>query len=304
MKNNTQQPIVLRSAQDLSANFVSASGQESRFVRRTDDFFIAYLSSHNGCNLSCRFCHLTQTGQTSFVESSLSEMWDQARLVLEHYRQQVASGAQPPASKVHFNWMARGEPLASSVVTGQWEALTQGLVDLAASHGLHDVRFNVSSIFPKEAQAHKKLALMRGAHRPIVFYSLYSVDPAFRKRWLPKAADPSEVLDALSQWQASTDGEIVFHWALIHNENDSVEAVEAVKAAISSRGIRARFNLVRYNPFSEGQGVESHEDVLDDRFNRLRAAMTVPGSRIVPRVGFDVKASCGMFVADPSSMPS
>jgi hypothetical protein len=44
------------------------------------------------------------------------------------------------------------------------------------------------------------------------------------------------------------------------------------------------------------QGKEPPEDVFVAYFQAITPGMKVPGSRIVPRVGFDVKASCGMFV--------
>lgn len=290
----------LVSGEDRSVNFVLPSGQEARFVRRTDEYFIVYLSSHNGCNKACRFCHLTQTGQTAFEESSLQDMLDQARLVLKHYGDVVASGAQPPAGRVNFNWMARGEPLASSVVLGQWAALTAGLQALAAEQGLTRIRFNVSTIFPNSVeQPNPALAILEplnGPHKPVIYYSLYSLDPAFRKRWLPKAEDPEKVLAALTAWQANTGGEVVLHWAFIEGENDSEQTVADIKAAVERHGLKARFNLVRYNPYSTGQGQEPEDAVLQARFVEITQAMHKPGSRIVPRVGFDVKASCGMFI--------
>lgn len=296
-----QPPVqILISGADRSVNFVLPNGQEARYVRRTDEYFIVYLSSHNGCNKACRFCHLTQTGQTAFEESSLNDMLEQARLVLRHYGDVVRSGAQPPAARVNFNWMARGEPLASSVVLNQWSALTTGLQALAAEQGLSRIRFNVSTIFPASAeQSTPALAILEqlnSQHKPVIYYSLYSLDPAFRKRWLPKAEHPEKVLAALTAWQAATGGEVVLHWAFIEGENDSAQTVADIKTAVARHGLKARFNLVRYNPYSTGQGQEPEEAVLQARFAEMSQAMQKPGSRIVPRVGFDVKASCGMFV--------
>lgn len=294
--DNVRQVRQLTSTQDLSVNFVAANGQESRYVRRTNDYFIVYLSSHNGCEKACRFCHLTQTGQTAFDEASVSDMLDQARLVLEHHRRRVATGEEPSAHRVHFNWMARGDPLASSVVRTQWRALTAGLAELAGSCGLKEFRFNVSSIFPAAECAQGSLQLLDGPHCPTVFYSLYSLEADFRRRWLPKALDPEIVLKELATWQAATGGDVVFHWALIAGENDSEAAVSQIAEAIEQHGIRGRFNLVRYNPFSDRQGVESDDLTRQIRFDRLKDSMRSPGSRVVPRVGFDVQASCGMFV--------
>lgn len=285
----------LHSELDLSVNFVLPSGQEARYVRRTDDYFIVYLSSHNGCNKSCRFCHLTQSGQTSFDEASVADMLHQASLVLAHYRAEVAGGRQAASPRVHFNWMARGEPLASSVLTGNWPELTNGLHALALESGIAATRFNISSIFPAEATA-AVLAQLTGKHPPVIFYSLYSMDASFRRRWLPKARPADESLADLAQWQRDTQGEVVLHWASIADENDGHYEVTQIAAAVERHGLHARFNLVRYNPFTAGQGAESSEPVLAAGFALIQRAMTVAGSRIVPRVGFDVKASCGMFV--------
>lgn len=283
---------VLTSEQDLSVNFIRPGGQEARYVRRTDEYFIVYLSSHNGCSKACRFCHLTQTGQTDFDESSVEEMLAQADDVMAHYREAVATGAQKPAGKIHFNWMARGEPLASSVVIKQWPALVAALTKKAANLGITDLRFNLSSIMPSDLVGELEFE----GRQPTIFYSLYSMDPAFRKRWLPKALPPEDALARLARWQERTQGELVLHWAFIAGENDSDAQCEAVLEAIERHGLKARFNLVRYNPFSEGQGVEPPEQVLHARLAQIQPRMSEKGSRIVPRVGFDVKASCGMFV--------
>ena len=107
---------VLRSNQDSSINYIFETEQEARYVRRNDDELIVYLSSHNGCNKACRFCHLTQSGQTNFTESSLIEILAQANAVLTEYVGGVYNG-KPKASVIHYNFMARGEALSSTVVT-------------------------------------------------------------------------------------------------------------------------------------------------------------------------------------------
>lgn len=291
-------PRVDRSESDLSVNFVWPLGEgralEARFVRRSDDYFIVYLSSHTGCNQACRFCHLTATRQVSFEDAALADFETQARAVLAHYDDEVASGRQLPTRRVHFNWMARGEPLLNPAVVKAPAQLMSMLGGLAAERQLSS-QFNVSSIFPTgvELDAVDALAAVPGVQ---LFYSLYSLDAGFRKRWLPKARHPREVLEWLALAQDLHDTPVTLHWAVIDGENDQLRVAEDIAEAVESSGLRAKFNLVRYNPYSPAQGAEASEDAIARTFNAVVRVMNGPKSRVVPRVGFDVKASCGMFI--------
>lgn len=285
----------LVSAEDQSRNFVlqteDGGAIECRFVRREARYFIVYLSSHTGCRQACRFCHLTQTGQTMMSPVGLEGFIAQAKRVLAHYDALVDEGGEE-AEIVNFNFMARGEALSNPTVTGDWPALMDGLRAEAYRRGLRP-QFNVSTILPQDA-AGLDLTKISGEGVSL-YYSLYALDPEFRKRWLPRAEDPAQGLERLAEWQAKTGGEVVLHWALIAGENDRPEQGLAIAAAAADVGLKARFNLVRYNPFSENQGRESGR--VEEYFAAISEALGHPCSRIVPRVGFDVKASCGMFVS-------
>lgn len=291
---------VLTSTEDASVNFVHRTEDggafEARFVQRDPAYFIAYLSSHTGCDRACRFCHLTQTGQTMMRPASLVDYVLQASEVLAHY----SALPERTASVVNFNFMARGEAFLNPTVVERWNVLRTTLAVGAEAVGLKP-QFNLSTIYPKEI-IDRPLSDILGHHpkATTVYYSLYSVNQNFRRRWLPNAADPYGALHRLREWQRQTGGDVVLHWAFIEGENDSDQSVDKLCEFILESGLDARFNLVRYNPFSPRQGRESSPEVLDRQFARVAAACGQPGSRIVPRVGFDVKASCGMFVEAPA----
>lgn len=263
---------------------------ECRYVRRDDDYFIAYLSSHSGCRQACRFCHLTQTGQTTFQAARLHDLTDQLRVVLRHYDREAR-----PAQRVNVNFMARGEPLSSHELHENFQIFGNVLRSEAVSRNL-DPMINISTIFPKDAADVDLAETFKG--QPVtLFWSLYSLDERFRRRWLPKAQKPEIAMERLLRWQAATGGRVVLHWALIEGENDADETFSSIADFVAASGLDARFNLVRYNPHSARTGAEAPDDRYEAALDRIGSAMKVPGSRIVPRVGFDVNASCGMFVS-------
>jgi len=284
---------VLRSTLDQSVNFV-AHGEfpgsiEARYVRRCNDYFIIYLSTQTGCQKACRMCHLTQTGQTKAEDVSVEAILEQADRVFDWYDTQNA-----PASVVHLNFMARGEPFSSSVVLHDADELLSRLADRAVSRSLLP-RFKFSTIMPLE-MAEVDLASLFPRHNPDIYYSIYSTKPEFRTRWLPKALDVDSALNKLKHYQRLTRKVPVLHWAFIAGENDDEATVRAICAQVNKVGLRVDFNIVRYNPFSCGQGSEPAEEIIEHNAQILTQAM--PGARVkvVTRVGFDVKASCGMFV--------
>ncbi|WP_067840616.1 radical SAM protein [Nocardia lijiangensis] len=285
---------IRESTLDASVNFISPgrpSGMiEARYVRRQPDYFIVYVSSQTGCRKACRMCHLTQTGQVHADELTVDEIVGQATEVLSWYDVHAT-----PAETVHFNFMARGEPFANPHILANGAELV-GRLSMEAVRRELVPRVKFSSIFPDELTSVPSLARLFGGYAPDIYYSIYSVDPRFRRRWLPKAMDPDRALDMLRDYQLKTRKIPVLHFAFIAGENDSEESVHNICAMVNSKQLRVDVNIVRYNPHSPRVGQEPAEEIL--RRNAAIMEDALPGSRvkIIPRVGFDVKASCGMFV--------
>ena len=290
---------VLRSELDDSVNFITRGDYpgaiEARYVRRDPDEVIVYLSSQTGCAKACRFCHLTQSGQTDGRDVTINEYLTQAKTVLEHYDQLVEEGG-PAARTVNFNFMARGEVFANRAFL---DGSSFKLLDALASLGLQRrllPRFKLSTIMPRELDG-RSLAELFPRLMPDIYYSLYSVDERWRRRWMPKALPAQHGLGMLADYAKVTRKIPVIHFALIAGENDQPQHMDAIAEAIGACGLRCDINLVRYNPFSDRQGAASNDQVMDRCARQLAEAL--PGCRvqIVGRVGYDVKASCGMFVA-------
>lgn len=273
---------IKKSKIDHSINYIKKFGNgflESRYVER-DGYYIIYLSSQSGCMYSCRFCHLTATKQTSFDQSTVFDFLEQAKYALDHNNKNKV---------VHFNWMARGEPLANPNILNHSKDLFDKLSELVSDH---EVKFNISTILPNDLDTK---AFMQIDKRANFYYSIYSMDKDFRKRWMPKALDPLVGLKILKEKQELSGNNVIIHYALIKDQNDSIKDQDNIINAIKMSGLKTRINFVKYNPYEEKYGEES--DILQQELILNLAKEKInTNSRIVSRVGFDVKASCGMFI--------
>lgn len=283
---------------DQSVNHVVSTADggmiECRYVQRRTDYFIIYVSSHTGCNLSCRFCHLTASKQVMMTPVDVEGYVAQVCQVLRTYEHRAQQGLSAP-QRVHINFMSRGEALANPSMLHNSKNVFQAM-ERAVHVVLPDVEVNflVSSILPKSFAQPLQNVLTHP--RSYLYYSLYSMQPMFRKRWLPKAHDPHHALDLCADYQQKTEQRIALHWALIRDQNDTLEHAQEIVQAVKDRELKVKFNLVRYNPFDQ-KSEETSEERIEELFSFLRQSFGDNDSRVVPRVGFDVKASCGMFLS-------
>lgn len=292
LKGDLMQEI-LRSKLDKSVNFVEKQEigyLESRFVRREDKYFIVYISSQTGCEKACRMCHLTATGQNKFKDASEEEIYGQADNVLSYYDEN-----ENKAKLVHFNFMARGEPFDNPNIVKYGDRIVKNLNEKAVERGLESKTL-FSTIFPNSFVG-KDLREIFPNNHPEIYYSIYSTDSKFRKKWLPRAMPLEESMFLLKSWQDFSKKMIKLHFAFIKGENDSLDNMKKICELTDRYQLKVNMNVVRYNPYSSKYGEESDEDVINRNVEFLKNNLYgLEQIRVVPKVGFDVKASCGMFV--------
>ena len=291
----------LTSQLDRSVNWIvpyAGSTIETRFVYKpARDNVIAYVSSHNGCRMGCAFCHLTAQNRTQFTAMDAEGYTQQLAHVLDHWK---SVKAQDMVSRVNVNFMAMGEPLANPTVVLEYPPLYSGLLKTASAHQLQ-MKPNISTIMP-HTMRDRSLADVFQDQPAHLYYSLYSLSDKFRARWLPRALPWQHALDKIETWQYSSPtwrdhSSITFHWCFIANHNDTVDEVNQLATELRSRRFSgAKFNLVRFNPHASMSAQEPSQQRLEECFEQVNAALgNHPRSYIVPRVGRDVYASCGMF---------
>lgn len=221
----------------------------------------------------------------------------QAEQVLEY----AASKNMPNrVGAVHFNFMARGEFLAASDILYpnsnrdiglDSDQLLYAMGDKAAEYGLNS-KFNISTIMPKSFKG--TLLDVFKYMQPTFYYSLYSVNQAFRDYWLPGAMDVDKALGLLKEYQDFTGKAVKIHFPFIEGGNDTLAEMKNIADRIKRKNLIVDVNIVRYNPPDDKSKeppiahIQSLADCLGMHLGRY--------VQIVPRVGYDVKASCGMFV--------
>jgi len=283
------------SKEDNSVNFVFGEEKdnyfESRYVRRKDDYIVCYISVKKGCSKGCKFCHLTTTNQISEEDATIEEILEQAQAVYDHYLEVVESGAEKKARLVHFNFMARGEPLNSKVILNNNEELF-----IKLSNIFKDLRpkYNISTIMPKSLGS-KKLTDIFKHITPTIYYSLYSVQEDFREEWLPNALPVDKAFQNLKEYQSDTKKIIKLHHTLIKDANDNMENAILIANIIEKYKLLIEYQIVRYNSFSENEGEETEEKNIEAFLTQLKVLMPSYDIKMINRVGQDVYASCGMF---------
>jgi len=219
--------------------------------------------------------------------ATLDDYHAQAEAMLNHYEKRTTREGKD--HYVNFNFMARGEPLANKTLLEEAPRLFTMLTNQAKRRDLL-ARFNISTIMPKTFKG--DLVSLFYPFAPTIYYSFYSTFTQFREKWLPNAMPYDQALRLLSDYQAFTKKIVKVHHALIAGENDSEWDQNQVGTVCATRDLVVEFNLVRFNsPTSE------YAEANEEAYERAAATLRSYGKvQIVRRVGFDVKASCGMFI--------
>lgn len=279
---------------DPSVNFIFKGDfpgyYEARYVRRRPEYFTCYLSSQTNCRQACKMCWLTASGQVDTHDAGLQSYLTQARTVLDHYEKNC-----PRAQWVNFSFQARGSALANAKFRSQANEVLTRLGDEAMWRDLLP-KFCISTIIPQVIVDNELTNIFPVIH-PTIYYSLYSLDKEFRKKWLPKALPVDVAMGKLKRYQDHSGKVIRLHWAFIEGENDSYATVKDIVDCVQDNGLRVDVNIVRYNPYSPVHGKEPSEDVIMARANDLLTLLPKPTRvKVVTRQGSTVYASCGQFV--------
>ena len=299
LKRNKHLSSVLDSSQNFLLNAGTRGHLEARYVRRKLEYISAYVSSHYGCNMGCKFCHLTNMPHEhrNLISAKLPEYNSQLNTIID-YTKAIQTIGIPLPNRVNVNFMARGDVFANSVVVNNYEKLHSDFKENIKRLGNDpQLKMNLSSIFPKTIEKRSLVNILGNTPNTYIYYSMYSVRDSFRSYWMPNAIHYDKALQKIKEYQETNGREITFHWAFIEGHNDKMKDVISLAKVIDSyKFTLSKFNLVRFNS-PKSIWKEPSEEKLQDLFNVVAQVMVGGKSKIVSRVGQDVAASCGMFIS-------
>jgi 23S rRNA (adenine2503-C2)-methyltransferase len=239
------------------------------------------ISSQIGCFIGCKFCY---TGTQGFERNLTS-----GEIVAQVLFAKKILGEWPtsPHNKKITNlvFMGMGEPLFN------YDNVCTAISILISQEGLafsrHSITVSTSGITDKILP----LAQDTGVNLAI---SLHSVDEDKRSRLMPinQTFKLSELLAVVKQYpEASRTERVTFEYIMLKDFNDS--KADALLLARTISGIRAKVNLIPFNPWKGSDLEPSDPEVIQNFAKILRKAgytCTIRNSR-----GQDIMAACGQL---------
>lgn len=243
----------------------------------TETRMTACVSSQVGCSLTCKFC---ATGRMERLRNlDAEEIYDQVVMIRRQSEEQYGI----PLSNIVY--MGMGEPLLNyanvlrsiELITSP-EGLgmspqritvsTAGIAKMIRKLGDDEVKFN--------------LAL-----------SLHAANDEKRSKIMP--INESNTLDALAEaldhFQEKTGTRVTFEYIVFNGFNDGLQDARELEAFC--RRVKAKVNVIEYNPIEGGEFTNAREDKLNAFTGYLESKGIVVNIR--RSRGKDIDAACGQL---------
>jgi 23S rRNA (adenine2503-C2)-methyltransferase len=232
----------------------------------------ACISSQSGCTRDCDFCATAQMGFGGNLTAG--EMVAQVLLARAH--------APPLAPLTNVVLMGMGEPLDNLPnVLSMLQVLEEGLL-LGPRH----VTVSTSGVLPK-------LREFLASSRACVALSLHATTDPLRSALMPRVARWSlaELVALLREESQRTSRHFFIEYILLKDVNDTAE--DAARLVEWMKGVRARVNLIPFNP---SPGIR-YGRPSQDTVRRFQAQVMQGGLLCLTREtrGDDTSAACGQL---------
>ncbi|MES3009434.1 MAG: 23S rRNA (adenine(2503)-C(2))-methyltransferase RlmN [Pseudomonadota bacterium] len=260
---------------------------ETVFIPETDRGTLC-ISSQAGCAVGCRFCSTGHQGFSRNLSTGeiIAQLW-----FAEHFLRKHLGKTERVISNVVM--MGMGEPLQN------YAALVPALRAMLDDHGYGLSRRRVTVSTSGVVPMIDRLAL----DCPVALaVSLHAPNDALRDTLVPlnKKYPIAELLDACQRYLAHAPRDfITFEYCMLDGVNDQPEHARQLVALLQGhggQGVRAKINLIPFNPFPASGLVRSGNAAIE-AFARIvndaGLVVTVRKTR-----GDDIDAACGQLAGD------
>ena len=260
---------------------------ESVFIPE-DDRGTLCISSQAGCAVGCRFCSTGHQGFSRNLTTGeiVAQLW-----FAEHFLRQHLKTDERVISNVVM--MGMGEPLQN------YDRLVPALRTMLDDHGYGLSRRRVTVSTSGVVPMIERLA----QDCPVALaVSLHAPTDELREHLVPlnRKYPMDELLRTCTAYLAHAPRDfITFEYCMLEGVNDQTEHAEALIALMRQHGadgLRAKFNLIPFNPFPQSGLVRSpmpRVQAFGKLLNEAGIVTTVRKTR-----GDDIDAACGQLAGD------
>ncbi len=243
----------------------------------TETRMTACVSSQVGCSLTCKFC---ATGKLERIRNlEAGEIYDQVAIL----RQQAEEKYGIPLSNIVY--MGMGEPLLN------YANVLESIKHITSPEGLNMSPQRITVSTAGIAKMIKRLG--DDEVRFNLALSLHAANDEKRNQIMP--INEHNTLDALAEalnyFAEKTGTRVTFEYIVFNNFNDTLTDAKELEAYC--RKVKAKVNLIEYNPIDGGQFLNAKADKIDAFKNYLESRGVIVNIR--RSRGKDIDAACGQL---------
>lgn len=246
------------------------------------------ISSQAGCAVGCRFCFTGHQGFSRNLSTAeiVAQIWH-----AEHFMRQRLGQADRVISNVVM--MGMGEPLQN--YRNLLPALEIMLDDHAYGLSRRRLTVSTSGVVPMIDRLARDCPVALAV-------SLHAPDDKLRDYLVPlnRKHNIDELLSSCAAYLQSAPRDFMtFEYCMLQEINDSPEQARALVKLLARHaqsGLRAKLNLIPFNPFP-GSGLRRS---TDERIRAFAAVLTRAGivTTIRKTRGDDIEAACGQLAGE------
>lgn len=243
----------------------------------TESRMTACVSSQVGCSLTCKFC---ATGKLERIRNlEADEIYDQVAII----REQAEKEYSIPLSNIVY--MGMGEPLLN------YTNVLKSIERITAPDGLGMSPQRITVSTAGIAKMIRKLGDDQVKFN--LALSLHAANDVKRNQIMPinETNSLEALIDALNYFYEKTGTRVTFEYIVFRNFNDSL--MDAKELAEICRKVKAKVNLIEYNPIDGGEFMNAADDKIEAFKNYLE------GKGIIVNIrrsrGKDIDAACGQL---------